>query len=1214
MSIVAKAHLLAFTVCILASCGTRSPKITFNYNYDKTNEILDTTNTGLNPWYLTAQRNYFNTYNSHHELKCLINPDDLSGIYWKPDHFINKKFGAWEVPGRERYYIMASSEGLGFEGYSILNFIHVKNNSIEVDVSYGSFSNNMGSYYSSSFFQRNNQNAAYRDSIIKADSALIPNEGAGGKAQYDVQLFDNIESVRKLNTLFFGIVPHEIVTVSMEKEWANIVVEMTPEEYLFRLLDAKNKFSDEVRQVTPEYLYGDFQEDWRYLLRLAIRDGGTEENDPFYKLLVQTQRQPNQPVDNYLFPNLDIQSNVINETGSLKDSIGDLSFPATLVSERQEGTYSKKRFELSRKNSLLTTLISQDSALLVFDTTDVDMDKVVNREQVIAGNSLLPLYYIGGFSDGEAQGTGTLYLVEKSIDTAKYGCFVVTGNFKKGLLEGQFQYTRHTNGFIKRIVQGNLEDGRLVDSVLRYSVNDGELSASSYENGNIVLKKKIVYHNYDIHTFFGLSPKLSDSYMSYIDDRLYGMEIPADTSLFYRHFPMLFRDSVLYFPLTNGLVIVPYTRNYQSGQIIPNDNIVILNYGGGTIATHWDNNYLYGGESFFVHPAGTILPIGVKDGQFFVPPPAPPPNESIWDKIGGAITHFFVDPIKFGWKGVELLQGKVSPRDFISQAKADLMNNFGKDIAMSGDILYFLGEKGQVIVSLTYPVFKALQDYNVGIFPLSSEVRMLQLANKKFKINNPAIEKINILTSYIPELHDKIDKAAAQLVFKSIEVTGTIQQKLGTYLQLAAGGFPKAIANTRFDGINRNANSSVQLSNSLFEGIVNKLLAKPVDINNGAITTIDLSGTKLINFDESLKAINVSFADGNIYVKSGDLKGQFTIKNCTIELLPAINRIGDHYFLDLYGIVTFLELKNSITETDKMIAWAIQSELLNNRQLASIDISSLLPQELEVEMKGAKDLKADTFRIQKFTKKIIIENAGWGIVNGQISLALGMKIKNQSASAPYTDVQSGKGILENLFGLNCSQFPEVIVPSVPPHIENPDVTANFDSKFMTSVVSNLFDHPIEFPFTDDPSNGMSNHYFVVTGLKNLNIRDNNMINLGLSGDVWVRTKLFKTKLTLADLEVVINPKIQRKDTLFYLSFPAQIKFLDIKGLPETFDKCVADFVTNKGYLKYDSLDISKFLSLKIKNPFDTTVNIGPKFVESTIITDRNKARVQLKQN
>jgi len=197
-------------------------------------------------------------------------------------------------------------------------------------------------------------------------------------------------------------------------------------------------------------------------------------------------------------------------------------------------------------------------------------------------------------------------------------------------------------------------------------------------------------------------------------------------------------------------------------------------------------------------------------------------------------------------------------------------------------------------------------------------------------------------------------------------------------------------------------------------------------------------------------------------------------------------------------------------------------------------------------------------------------------------------------------------------GTNCSSFPIIKNIPLPAPIQDADVLITLNSRFMQDLVSSLFSHPIEFPLSGDPSDKMSDHFVVINKLKNLALQDSNRIIAGVSADLWFRVKKIKAKFAVPDLELVLVPMIVKKDTSFYLNFPSQLKFLQIKNVPTNISQCLANYVTDKGYLNKDSLDFTKFLALKIKNPLDTTANIAPKIGQATIVSDGKGYTISLK--
>jgi hypothetical protein len=213
--------------------------------------------------------------------------------------------------------------------------------------------------------------------------------------------------------------------------------------------------------------------------------------------------------------------------------------------------------------------------------------------------------------------------------------------------------------------------------------------------------------------------------------------------------------------------------------------------------------------------------------------------------------------------------------------------------------------------------------------------------------------------------------------------------------------------------------------------------------------------------------------------------------------------------------------------------------------------------------------------------------------------------------APFSDVPDKKGWLPDIAGLKCDRFPAVVQVH-PAAIEGADLSVAVNEKLVELIVGDLFSQPIEIPLSGDSTNSMSDHYIIVNRIRNMSLRADNMIDVGVAGDIWFRNHLLKTKLSVRDLELVISPFIVKKDTSFYFNFPAQITSLDIQGIPATMDICLANFISEKGYLNHDTLDITKSLAIRIANPLDTPYNIAPRIDQAQIISNNRNYRVVIK--
>lgn len=189
--------------------------------------------------------------------------------------------------------------------------------------------------------------------------------------------------------------------------------------------------------------------------------------------------------------------------------------------------------------------------------------------------------------------------------------------------------------------------------------------------------------------------------------------------------------------------------------------------------------------------------------------------------------------------------------------------------------------------------------------------------------------------------------------------------------------------------------------------------------------------------------------------------------------------------------------------------------------------------------------------------------------------------------------------------LQCSNWPTIVDIPVVDNISSPDLTISIRNNFMKQLLLTLIGKQVEVPFSNDSTDKMSNHYFLLKNILALEFGEKNVINIAISGDIWFRTKVISTKITLNKLDLVIVPLIVQKDGKFFIQFNCQVKFLDLKDVAPIIEKCIANYVNTKGIMKIAPVDISNFIAAEIKNPFDGTNNIAPKVINANLLSDKD---------
>jgi hypothetical protein len=192
---------------------------------------------------------------------------------------------------------------------------------------------------------------------------------------------------------------------------------------------------------------------------------------------------------------------------------------------------------------------------------------------------------------------------------------------------------------------------------------------------------------------------------------------------------------------------------------------------------------------------------------------------------------------------------------------------------------------------------------------------------------------------------------------------------------------------------------------------------------------------------------------------------------------------------------------------------------------------------------------------------------------------------------------------EEIKSLNCSTWPVIKEVPIVRDISNPDLTLSTQNDFMNNLITSIINKKVNVPLSNDSAEFMSNHYFSLSKINELSFGAGNIINLSIAGEIWFCTKIFKTKLTIKNFDLVMVPTILKKNNKFYIRFISQIKFMDIQDLATPIEKCLANYLNDRGILEVDPIDIDKFVAAEIKNPLDGIGNITPKVKNVNLVSD-----------
>jgi hypothetical protein len=995
---------------MIGTLKTSAQSFTFHYSYNKGKEILDTSQS-TQPWYLPAHKNFTDFYNSvlaGARPKYTIDPTTGSGIYWNAGSYANVLLSGTEIKHLNGYYINVSSEGIGLEGHAIVTFFRIVDKVIHVDGSYGMFSNNSKGSYETSFYQRKKFTGRQRDSLDQLYKGLVP-EADFFNLYTGHQIFTKSELAgrRKNNTSFFGIAPPDMVKRILINSIASIYTELTPEEYEFRLFKIRGKFFNSLRKIDETYLYDEFQKDWRYLLNISIlTESSINERLPYWANMESylKEKGDGSSREQNIFPQVAIQKIVLmSGGGGDKIQINDF---VKRISDR-----NKKSFEISEANSLS---VKNRNSLNTEYLIDTSLTCNSTKYLQFFGMGLNPVIYRGSTRNNKANGFGRLTLAYYCSDTLKKGnaYFVLESNFSNGIPNGKFTLYKTAIGYTPKDIisvtaaSGAFRNGKLDGEITRNSFLGQEKSVATYKDGIFQREKEFSFTNFDPLPFKYHIAKLSKFYSKYYRENQLGIEVPADSMI--TNFSSLnsfvtISENVISIATPSERIFIPYHRDYLRMEMVPDGKVIIFYNNGGKLISNWDSQHLIGGTSYYFWPEfNNWFEAKVANGVWSVR--VETRSESggggLFGRIVGAVKTFVTAPAKIAETAIDIGRGKADLKDLANAYVNSYISQLGSGLQLNGELIRILGPSGVPVVSLPFKQYKALSDFTKNALIQGWDATGMVLTKAvlgKDNFLNKSVQDLSDLYNKYGNKYSEAVQAAETLLMNASATAGVVIDKLGYYMTLASTGFPPAIQNIDPTIKISNPSAKLNISNAYFEQIFNNIFNHKIDVNQDLISSIEIKGAKLINFDNNYRSINISFSDGEVIVKatSPAITNKFTIKGCNLQLIPTLKIKEGKYFLDFSAVITYLDLKYSNPIIDKMIAWALQIEFLNIKPVASIDLSKLLDFDIDFKLTGKKDLKTNTFEIQNFGTKVSLEQFAYDISEGRFLLFIKSKIKQK---------------------------------------------------------------------------------------------------------------------------------------------------------------------------------------------------------------------------
>lgn len=282
---------------------------------------------------------------------------------------------------------------------------------------------------------------------------------------------------------------------------------------------------------------------------------------------------------------------------------------------------------------------------------------------------------------------------------------------------------------------------------------------------------------------------------------------------------------------------------------------------------------------------------------------------------------------------------------------------FAASLEVEGNYIHFMNDLNQKVFTLSFSAFDFLrtlqENTDKEIFNSVSNLMNTAGMEMPSEIESMFDKLIVARGDIIRETMTGFSKAM-ELEFKIKDFSGDALKLFSKYLLLAGTEFPSMLKRSKLS-IN-NADAYFQLNETVLQKAITKLFAHNIDIDSTKYKGFKLliNGSEhSVSFDEETGSIIIEVGDFNvkgIYLLGGmaDLfapSATINIKKAKIQLVPEISKDAPNT-INLRPRLYFLDVKGSMPLFDRLTAWAIEKNFLENK-IIPLGLDSVMNDQLQ---------------------------------------------------------------------------------------------------------------------------------------------------------------------------------------------------------------------------------------------------------------------------
>lgn len=571
---------------------------------------------------------------------------------------------------------------------------------------------------------------------------------------------------------------------------------------------------------------------------------------------------------------------------------------------------------------------------------------------------------------------------------------------------------------------------------------------------------------------------------------------------------------------------------------------------------------------------------------------------------------------KFIQDAIDVVRGKKNPVKIVKKWYEELEDEVSQAVGMtleaSGDLLEFVGEEGNKLVSFSEDITRDLIKLNKEAIEFGPDVVDVILPDGPWRVDIGIVE-VKSHKSIDDRLRDYNNEFAEELnngvtisrdilsaAASGVEYTGTLTKYLGKYLAASSQGFPELYSNPMLS-ISK-VDRSIAISDYYLNRIVEGVTKKPFKYGEGDKEYLQINQLTF-QYLENLNSIKLVVIDGIVGWDADAVRGAIKIKNAEIQLIPEVKEVDGVFYLGVGARMVNLNLKDFPPKFDEMMAWAIQ-DLLFKEPIFYEDLSSLTNLYDKTIIQGKRISNSEFQKQERIidiqASKVIARIQGdkmlIQIANKEMNLSNGAKIVSTVSSGTQTKGLS-KRIREKL-GLKFPAPPIYNKPS----FEGADFRLLVSHSTLNAYLSSLIGNGLTFPLSDDLDKSLSNDYVKINPLSAYEITDRSTIRLKVNGSVHFKKLFAKINLTIEEIEIELVPEIIQIEDKFYFSMKSAVTSLKINDFAPDFERALANLVITKSLNKAPE-DITSDILFDIPNPLGDESNLNPGFQKAGFVVN-----------